>query len=48
LKWLGAVSEVVVLTQGTAECRMEDVEDLLKQVKVNPIKTGYISNCISY
>jgi fructose-1-phosphate kinase PfkB-like protein len=37
LKWAGAVSAAVVLTQGTAECRMEDVKDLLKQVKVNPI-----------
>jgi len=36
LKWAGAVSAAVVLTQGTAECHMEDVEDLLKQVKVNP------------
>ena len=37
LKWAGAVSAAVVLTQGTAECRMEDVEELLKQVRVNPI-----------
>jgi 1-phosphofructokinase family hexose kinase len=37
LKLAGAVSAAVVLTQGTAECRMEDVEELLKQVRVNPI-----------
>lgn len=37
LRWAGAISAAVVLTKGTAECRMEDVEDLLYKVRVNPI-----------
>lgn len=34
LRWAGAVSAASVLTEGTAECRMEDVHRLLPKVKV--------------
>ena len=33
LKWAGATSAAVVLTSGTAECRLEDVHRLLPQIQ---------------
>ncbi len=37
LRWAGAVSAASVLTEATAECRMEEVLRLLPQVQVTPI-----------
>lgn len=34
LRWAGAVSAAVVLTPGTAECRMQDVNDLLPKIRI--------------
>jgi 1-phosphofructokinase family hexose kinase len=35
LSWAAAASTAVVLTEGTADCRMEDVNRILKEVKVD-------------
>lgn len=37
LKWAGATSAAVVLTSGTAECRLEDVHRLLPQIQIEKI-----------
>jgi 1-phosphofructokinase family hexose kinase len=34
LQWAGAVSAAVVLTEGTADCRMEDIRRIFPQVRV--------------
>jgi 1-phosphofructokinase family hexose kinase len=37
LKWAGAVSAAVVLTEGTADCRMEDVQQIYPDVSVETL-----------
>lgn len=37
LRWGAAVSAAVVLTEGTADCPIEDVQRLLPQVRVTPL-----------
>lgn len=39
LKWAGATSAAVVLTEGTADCHMEDIQRIYPQVKVNELYT---------
>jgi fructose-1-phosphate kinase PfkB-like protein len=34
LRWAAAVSAAVVLTEGTADCRMEDIRDIFPRVQV--------------
>lgn len=34
LRWAAAVSAAVVLTEGTADCRMEDIQNIYPQVRV--------------
>jgi 1-phosphofructokinase family hexose kinase len=37
LKWAGAVSAAVVLTEGTADCRMEDIHKIYPDVRVDAL-----------
>jgi 1-phosphofructokinase family hexose kinase len=38
LRWAAAVSAAVVLTPGTADCRMEDIERLLPQIEISEVR----------
>ena len=40
LRWAGAVSAAVVLTEGTADCHMEDVERIYGDVVVSELDVG--------
>jgi 1-phosphofructokinase family hexose kinase len=38
LRWAAAVSAAVVLTEGTADCRIEDIERIFPGVEVTPVE----------
>jgi 1-phosphofructokinase family hexose kinase len=40
LRWAAAVAAAVVLTEGTADCRWDDVQTILPQVEIEVVSTG--------